>query len=302
MKGMSKWNLRNYVETIKLSVHFTRTYYLSIFLAILGVFVITTVLFLLIVLIGSIPLSIFYGPFDEIFDVFDFIGNALSGANDVEAVGIILFAGSALLAPFLVAIGALFGVGQEVFEGGTATAEEALLWYRQKFSRLASGGIAQFIIIIMPIGIEYIIATWYYRNQMPDNATLTFLVFIAALWFLFSSGILSMVFPSIVDGMSVFSSIKHSIKLAWKHSGAVFSIWSTFSSLGLLLLGPIIIQEATAVILLPDPVYDLYILAVALLIILLLLPVYVLSVSRTYLIISDPNIKEEQELQTEGSQ
>ncbi len=299
---MGKWNLRNYVDTIKLSIHYTRTYYLSIFLAILGVFVITIVLFLLIVLIGSIPLSIYYGPFDEIFDVFDSIGEALSGVNDFEAVGIILFAGSALLAPFLIALGALFGIGQEVFEGGTATAEEVLLWYRQKFSRLASGGIVQFLFIIVPIGIEYIYGNWFFGDQTPDTATFTILVFIAALWFLFCSGMLSMVFPSIVDGMSVFSSIKHSIKLTWKNSGAVFSIWSTFSSLGLLLLGPIIIQEFTDVILLPGQVYDLYILAAVLVIILLLLPVYVLSVSRTYLIISDPNIKEEQELQTEGSQ
>jgi len=299
---MGKWNLRNYVETIKLSVHFTRTYYLSLFLAIIGVFVITIVLFLFILLIGSIPISIFYGPFDEVFDVFDFIGDTMSEVNDVEAVGIVLFAGSALLAPFLIAIGALFGIGQEVFEGGTATAEEALLWYRQKFSRLASAGIVQFLIIIIPIGIEYIFATWYFGNQMPDTTTLTFLVFIAALWFLFSSGMLSMVFPSIVDGIPVFSSIKHSIKLTWKNSGAVFSIWSTFSSLGLLLLGPIIIQEFTDVILLTDQVYDLYILASALVILLLLLPVYVLSVSRTYLLISDPNIKEEQETHTEGSQ
>ena len=297
---MGKWNLRHYVETIRLSVQFTRAYYLSIFLAILGVFVITFVLFLLIVLIGSIPISILYGPFDEVWDVFDFIGDALDSVNNIEAVGIVLFASSALLAPFLIAIGALFGIGQEVNEGGTATAEEALLWYRQKFSRLASGGIVQFLFIIVPIGIEYIFATWYFRNQMPDTTNLTFLIFIAALWFLFSSGLLSMVFPSIVDGMSVFSSIKHSIKLTWKNSGAVFSIWSTFSSLGLLLLGPIIIQEFTDVILLPEQVYDLYVLAAALVIILLLLPVYVLSVSRTYLIISDPNIKEEHEIHTEG--
>jgi len=302
---MGKWNLRNYVETIKLSVQFTRTYYLSIFLAILGVFVITIVLFLAIVLIGSIPLSISYGPFDEIWDVFDVIGNAIdaaSGVNDIEAVGIVLFAGSALLAPFLVSFGALFGIGQEVFEGGTATAEEVLLWYRQKFSRLASGGIVQFLFIIVPIGIEYVLAASYFRNQIPDATALTFLVFIAALWFIFCSGILSMVFPSIVDGMSVLSSIKNSLKLTWHNSGAVFSIWSTFSSLGLLLLGPIIIQEFTDAVLLTSPVYDLYILASVLVIILLLLPVYVLSASRIYLIISDPNVKDEQENQTEGSQ
>ncbi len=299
---MGKWNLRSYVETIKLSVHYTRMYYLSIFLAILGVFVITIVLFLMIVLIGSIPLSIYYGPFDEIFDVFDSIGESLDGVNDIAAVGIILFAGSALLAPFLIALGALFGIGQEVFEGGTATAEEAMLWYRQKFSRLASGGILQFLFIIVPIGIEYIFASYYFPDQMPDTTTFTLLVFIAALWFLFCSGMLSMVFPSIVDGMSVFSSVKNSLKLTWHSPGAVFSIWGTFSSLGLLLLGPIIIQEFTDAILLTSPIYDLYILAAALVIFLFIMPIYVLSASRVYLIISDPNIEELDKIQMEGSQ
>jgi len=256
----------------------------------------------MIVLIGSIPLSIYYGPFDEIFDVFDSIGESLDGVNDIAAVGIILFAGSALLAPFLIALGALFGIGQEVFEGGTATAEEAMLWYRQKFSRLASGGILQFLFIIVPIGIEYIFASYYFPDQMPDTTTFTLLVFIAALWFLFCSGMLSMVFPSIVDGMSVFSSVKNSLKLTWHSPGAVFSIWGTFSSLGLLLLGPIIIQEFTDAILLTSPIYDLYILAAALVIFLFIMPIYVLSASRVYLIISDPNIEELDKIQMEGSQ
>lgn len=299
---MGKWSLRDYVETIRLSFRFTRTYYLSLFLAILGVFVITISLFLLIVFIGSIPISIFYGPFDEIFDIFDFIGDALSGVNDVEAVGIVLFAGSALFAPFLIALGTLFGIGQEIIEGGSATAEEALLWYRQKFTRLATGGIIQFLFIIGPIGLEYILATWYFRNQAVDSTTFTILIIIAIVWFLFSSGMLSMVFPSIVDGMSLSSSVKNSVKLALGNFGAVFSIWITFSSLGLLLLGPMIAQELADFIVLTGPVYDVYLLVSGLLIGLILLPVYVLSASRTYLIISDPNVKEVQEIHTEGSQ
>ena len=158
---MGKWNLRDYIETIGLGFRFTRKYYVSIFLAVIGVFAITICLFLLIIFVGSIPLSAAYGPFDEIYDVFDFIGDALSIANDVEAVGIALFVGSTLIAPFLVSLGALFGLGQEIIESGNADAEEALHWYRQKFSRLAAGGIVQFLFIIGPIGLEYILATWY---------------------------------------------------------------------------------------------------------------------------------------------
>lgn len=299
---MGKWNLRNYIETIKLSVRFTRKHYLSIFLAILGVSVITISLFLLILLIGSIPLSIAYGPFDEIFDAFDYLGDALAGMTGVEAVGIALFIVSSLLAPFLIALGALFGLGQEIIESGTADAEEALHWYRQKFGRLAAGGIVQFLFIIGPIGIEYLLATWYYRNQEVDSSSFTILIIIAIVWFLFSSGMLSMVFPSIVDGMFVSSSIKHSINLARSNFSAVFSIWITFSSLGLLLLGPIISQELADFPVMTEQWYELYILAAGAIFGLILLPVYVLSASRTYLIISDPNIQGEEEILTEGSQ
>ncbi|MFW9838192.1 MAG: hypothetical protein ACFFE7_11785 [Candidatus Thorarchaeota archaeon] len=299
---MGKWTRRDYVETIKLSVRFTKTYYISIFLAILGVFAITISLFLLILFIGSIPISIAYGPLDEIFDIFDVIGGALSGVNDVEAVGIVLFVGSSLLAPFLIALGALFGMGQEIIEGGTATAEESLLWYRQKFTRLAPGGIVQFLFIIGPIGVEYIIAAWFYGNRVPTSSSFMFLIIIAIVWFLISSGMLSMVFPSIVDGMSLTASIKHSMQLARNNLSAVFSIWITFSSLGLLLLGPIIAQEFADLTLFTEQAYDLYVLASVLVIVMILLPVYVLSASRTYLIISDPNIHEVQERQMEESQ
>lgn len=292
---MGSWKTQDYVETIRLGASFTRRYYLSIFLAILGVFAITVSLFLLLLFIGSILLSAVYGPFDEIFDVFDSIGDALAQASDVEAVGIVLFLGSALLAPFLIAMGALFGMGQEIMESGSASAEEVLLWYRQKFLRLAAGGIAQFLFIIGPIGAEYILAAWYYGDRVPNAASFTILVALAVFWFLLSSGMLSMVFPSIVDGTSVSSSIKHSLGLTWNNLGAVFSIWITFSSLSLLLLGPIIFQEFAGFIFLTGAAYDLYVVLSGLVLILMLLPVYVLSATRVYLIISDPNIKEAQE-------
>jgi hypothetical protein len=298
---MSKWNLRDYIETIGLGFRFTRTYFVSIFLAVIGVFAITISLFLVIIFIGSIPISIAYGPFDEIFDAFDFIGVALSRANDVEAVGIALFVGSTLFAPFMIALGALFGLGQEIIESGDADAEEALHWYRQKFGRLAAGGIAQFLLIIGPIGIEYLLASWYYRNQEVDSTTFTILIIIAIVWFLFSSGVFSMVFPSIVDGMSVSASIKHSVNLARRNFSAVFSIWITFSSLGLLLLGPIIAQELADFPVIAEQWYELYVISIGFMIGLILLPIYVISASRTYLLISDPNIQEVQETQTEVS-
>jgi hypothetical protein len=218
----------------------------------------------------------------------------LDRATDVEAVGIALFAGSAILAPFMIALGALFGMGQEIMESGSITAEEVLLWYRQKFGRLAAGGISQFLLIMIPIGIEYVLAAGYYGDRMPDINTLTALIAIAVVWFLVSSGMLSMTFPSIVDGMSISSSIKHSIELSLNNIRAVFSVWMTFSAPGLLLLGPIIFQEFTDFVFLRGAAYDFYIAASILTLVLVLLPIYVLSATRVYLIVSDPNIREVQ--------
>lgn len=296
---MGQWKFRDYIETIRVSVTFTRRYYLSFFLAILGVFVITVSLFLLILLIGALPLSVAFGPFDEIFDIFDSIGVALDRASDFEAVGIVLFVGSALLAPFLIALGTLFGMGQEIMESGSTSAEEVLLWYRQKFVRLAGGGVVQFLLIFSPIGVEYILGAWYFQGQTPNNTTFMLLIAIAFSWFIISSGMLSMVFPAIIDGMSITSSIKYSTRLARQNFGAVFSIWITFFSLGTLLLGPLILQEITDLIFLSGVTHTIYAVASILVTLLMLLPVYVLSTTRTYLLISDPNIKKEQVTQTQ---
>lgn len=298
---MGKWSIRDYVETIGLGFRSTRTFFVSIFLAIIGVFAITIILFLLTIYIVSIPISIVHGSLDEIWDVFDFIGDAVSVANDVEAVGLVLFVCSTFIVPFMIALGALFGLGQEIVESGTADAEEALHWYRQKFGRLAAGGIIQFLIIFGPIGLEYILAAWHYRAQEVDVTSFTILIIIAIVWFLFSSGLLSMVFPSIVDGMSLSAAIKRSVNLARSNFSAVFSIWITFLSLGLLLLGPIIVQELADFLIMAEPWFEIYVIATGFLIGLILLPVYVLSASRVYLIISDPNIQEEQEIRAEGS-
>ena len=117
---------------------------------------------------------------------------------------------------------------------------------------------------------------------------------IAVFWFLFSSGTLSMVFPSIVDGMTLSSSIRHAVQLARSDFKAVFSIWITFASLGLLLLGPAIFQEFSDFVMLTGIWYNLYLLLAAVTLIMVLLPLYVLSATRTYLIISDPNTRNAQ--------
>ena len=68
------------------------------------------------------------------------------------------------------------------------------------------------------------------------------------------------------------------------------------------MLGPLIATELADFPVLAEHWYEIYIIAAGIMIGLILLPVYVISATRTYLLISDPNIEEEYEIDTEGVQ
>jgi len=61
-------------------------------------------------------------------------------------------------------------------------------------------------------------------------------------WFAVSTGLLSMLFPSIIDGYSVFESTKRSIRMSIKYFDRVFGVWMTF----LLILGVIFVPIIAA--------------------------------------------------------
>ena len=63
------------------------------------------------------------------------------------ALGGIMFA-LPFLAPFMVAIGAMFGLGREIVESEGTSAEGVFTWYKKKFFSLAGGGLVLFIVVV----------------------------------------------------------------------------------------------------------------------------------------------------------
>ncbi len=291
---MRKWTVSEYVETIRVAVRFTVRNYLSFFLALLGVAFVSLGLFISELVIVTVHLSMFVSSIDIPFGIFDFIGDILEDATEITKLGIALVFVGLLLAPLTIGFGALFGMGQELLESGGTEAEGVLIWFRRKFIPLAGAGILQFVLLFIPIGLEYIFGAWYFQSVPLGGPVLSTLITLAFVWFIVGAGLLSMVFPSIIDGKSVLAAFTNSIKLAVKRFSAVFSIWLSFVSLEMLLIVPPFIDLVTDSGFLDTVEGSIYAIVVLAITVLIVLPIHILATSRTYLLISDPNTVEEQ--------
>ncbi|MHA1909883.1 MAG: hypothetical protein ACW98Y_21505 [Candidatus Thorarchaeota archaeon] len=278
--------LSNFIETWKVSFRFAFRNYLSFFLAILGVLVITAVLFFTIIAVYSIPYILSVGPLDDFFDIFDLFGEAFDGAVDIGGIGVGLFLAGSILAPFLIAFGALFGMAQEIIESGGTVAEGVFVWYKRKFVRLAAGGIFQFVVIITPFVLAYIVGTIQYQGAEPTNAVWATYISFAYMWIAIIAGVFSMVFPAIVDGLPILSAIKRSASMSIRYLPTVFSVWVVILGMGTILLVPMILQGIFGIVLIAEAFFELYIILGLLVLVFLVSPIAVLATSRTYIILS----------------
>ncbi|MHA1904160.1 MAG: hypothetical protein ACXADL_12725 [Candidatus Thorarchaeota archaeon] len=280
---MKRATSRNFVETLKVSVRFTIRHYASIFLATLGVLVIAFLLFSVIVFLISLPWIFSSGPFDDFFGILDILFNDAEG---VDIIWIIFTFGTMILLPFLIAIGTIFGMGQEIVESGDTLAEGALVWYKQKFGTLALGGFTQFSIIAIPIGIGYLIAYQHYHPTVPSQSEMAVILFLTYIWIVISGGAISLTYPALIDGLPVHAALKRSFSMAFRHSKSVYSIWFLFASMGLLLFCPVAMQDIFGMEFLAEVLYEIYIISAALILVFIITPIGVLATSRTYLILS----------------
>ncbi|MFW9919740.1 MAG: hypothetical protein ACFFED_09085 [Candidatus Thorarchaeota archaeon] len=294
MLDLKKWTFGEYVETIRVATRFTIRNYLSFFLALLGVAVVSIVIFLAGTLIVSLHLSMVVGPIDIPFGIFEVIGELITDSTEIGRLGIVLVFIGLLVAPLLIGFGALFGIGQELLESGGTEAEGVLIWFKRKFLSLAGGGIIQFVLLFAPIGLEYIFGTWYFHSDPIGDPVLSLLITLAFIWFILGAGLLSMTFPSIIDGMSIPAALKNSVSLGVRRSDAVFSIWLSFISIEMLLIVPPFIDLVMGSEFLDTLEGSIYALLVLAITVLIILPIHILATSRTYLLISDPNTSEEQ--------
>ncbi|MFW9911887.1 MAG: hypothetical protein ACFFEU_05430 [Candidatus Thorarchaeota archaeon] len=264
---------------------------LSFLLGMIGVIIVTLVVMLIGFAIVSIPLLFALGGPEGFVAFFESLGvvmEAIFVAQPDPAAALLgIFAIVLLVTPFFVAIGVVFGMGREIVESAGTSAEGVFVWYRKKFFSLAGGGIVIFAIIGLPLFLVY--GSLFLAGYVVTGLPASVLAALSAFWILFSSGMMTMVFPAIIDNYSVLDATRQSIRLSLKYFDRVFSTWFAFILIIALMFAPVGI--GIAVFTAPSLGFDfigaaVYAAIAAFVLVLIVLPALVIALSRLYMILS----------------
>ncbi len=292
---MENANFQTILEDLKISFKFAVKNVISFLLAIFGVLIVSGILLVVVAALIFIPLFFVIGGFENLIMYFE----SFRSIDDIGvtniALGAILF-GLPFLAPIFVAFGAMFGMGREIVESEGTSAEGVFIWYKKKFFSLAGGGMILFLVVLGPLILALIGGTAIYGVQFlnmglmhagPSGMVNPIILGLLLIWFAISTGLLSMLFPSIIDGYSVFESTKRSIRMSIKYFDRVFGVWMTF----LLILGAIFIPIIAAPFTLGISEIGLGIMAVYMLpamlfLVFIFLPAMTIGLTRVYMILT----------------
>ncbi len=280
---------------LKISFKFAVKNVISFLLAIFGVLIVSAILLVVVAALIFIPFFFVIGGFENLIAYFESFGSTPDIGITNIALGSILF-GLPFLAPIFVAFGAMFGMGREIVESEGTSAEGVFIWYKKKFFSLAGGGMILFLFVLGPLILALVGGISLYGEQFlmmrlmhagPVGIVNPIVLGLLLIWFAISTGLLSMLFPSIIDGYSVFESTKRSIRMSIKYFDRVFGVWMTF----LLILGAIFIPIIAAPFTLGIGEIGLGIMAVYMLpamlfLVFIFLPAMTIGLTRVYMILT----------------
>ncbi len=245
---MKNASLHTLVEDVKISIRFAYKNAISYILAIFGVLIISVILLVFVAILIFVPLYFATNGMAGMIDFFESF-DPTSGFEIANiAVGAILIV-IPLIAPFFVAIGALFGMGREIVESEGTSAEGVFTWYKRKFFSLAGGGIILFAFVLGPLLLTFLAGILLYGPSFVNIALIgtdltntlnPILSGLLLVWIAVSMGLLSMMFPAIIDGYSVLESVKKSVKMSIKYFDRVFGIWMSYLVLLAVLILPMV--------------------------------------------------------------
>jgi hypothetical protein len=280
------------IEDLKVSFKFAVKNILSFLLGMIGVLIVTVIVMLIGFAIVSIPLLISLGGPEGFVTFFESLGVLMEAIfvsqPDPAAASLGIITILLLLTPFFVAVGVVFGMGREIVESAGTSAEGVFVWYRKKFFSLAGGGIVIFVIIGLPLILVYgslFLAGYVVITGLPGAV----LASLSAFWIILSSGMMTMVFPAIIDNFSVLDATRQSIRLSLRYFDRVFSTWIAFILIIILMFAPMVIGIAAIAV--PTLGLDfvataVYAVIVVFVLILIVLPALVIALSRLYMILS----------------
>jgi hypothetical protein len=247
---MKNANLNTLLDDLKISFKFALRNVISYFLAIIGVLIVSGILLVLVAIIIFVPAMIASGGFDAFAVLMENFGLSLASPGTTVVVGLVLIL-SPLIAPFFVAIGALFGMGREIVESEGTTASGVFAWYRRKFLPLAGAGLLLFLFVVGPFLLAMLLLALVYGDSifavalfstMTYNPIMSVLMAIIMLWAVISTGLLSMIFPAVIDGVPVLQAAKQSIMMGIKYFDRIFGFWVGFLLLLAALIAPVVVS------------------------------------------------------------
>ena len=226
------------LEDLKVSFKFAWKNIISFVLGMIGVLLVTAILLVVVAAIIFVPLFIALGGFQGMINLFSSItleSFQLTGPL-VLSVGVLIML--PFITPLFVAVGALFGMAREIVESAGTTAEGVFVWYKSKFFSFAGSGIVLFTVVLLPVGLLYMAAATLV-GPIVTGVPFGIVTGLAVVWLFLSTGMLSMMLPGIIDGLSVMDAFRQSIRLGWDHFDRVFSVWLSFIVIILVMLAPI---------------------------------------------------------------
>ncbi|MFX1367296.1 MAG: hypothetical protein ACFFAY_01675 [Promethearchaeota archaeon] len=292
-------------EDLRVSFRLAYKNAISFLLGLIGVLIVTVIILGIAFGLAMIPITIYYGGFHGIATFFTDLGVILEQAFvppssfNPAAMGFVVSIILLFLSPFLIAIGAPFGMAREIVESAGTSAEGVFTWYRKKFFSLAGGGILIFAIALLPLVLMYGSAFFVFGFQVPLLVN-SMMASVGGFWLILSLGMLSLVFPAIIDGLSAFSAVKQSIRMGITYFDRVFSTLLAFIGIFVLCAIPLIVGIATIDI---SAMAILAVVAVplGLFLVLIALPAFFISLSRIYMILSGIEVAADEPTEPEVS-
>ena len=147
--------------------------------------------------------------------------------NPYLVVGLVALVALPIVGVLTTVVGAIYGISKEVVEDGETKAENAFSWVKRRFLAFAGAGIIQSLIVVGPILLLTATISLAFGVTVTGVYSVLLGVF-AFVWVFVTGGLLSMMFPAVVDGKNPIEALRVSVKLGVDRFDRVFGIWTAY--------------------------------------------------------------------------
>lgn len=230
-------NFGTVFDDLKSSFRLAKNNILSYFLANLGMVLALIVLLALVMIPVAIVAIAAYGIMSPGFGP---MMVTWAVQNPLIVGGAALLVIIPIVSIFLVVVGSIYGMTNDLVTTGETKAETAFSYLRAKFIPFISAGAMLTIVIIVPQLLVWGLASSMFAYTVV-GLPLYILTAFSFTWTFFTLGLTSMVFPAVVSGKGVQEAFHESFKLATQRFDRVFGLLTSIVVLAAATLAPMMI-------------------------------------------------------------